>query len=69
MKKSTLSREKAARILTALAEKHLDHLPEDEREARVNVFRAKVSKLRSKPAKSSKPLAASPRRRQFRIQG
>jgi len=53
MKKRTLTKQKAARMLTALAEEHLDHLPVDEREAKVKAFRSKVSQLRSRSAKSS----------------
>jgi hypothetical protein len=59
MKKKVMSKEKAARALVHLAEEHLKTYSEEEREKRIKAFGAKVSELRRKSAKSSKPRAAS----------
>ena len=49
-----LSLEEAARKLTAVAEKHLSALPEEEQEARVAAFgRVKFETSRERRAKSS----------------
>lgn len=49
-----LSLEEAAKKLTAIAEKHLSELPEEEQDARVASFaRIKFETSRGTPAKSS----------------
>jgi len=45
MKKSVMSKEKTARALVLLAEKHLKTYPEEERERRIKAFGTKVSDL------------------------
>jgi len=64
-----MSKEKAARALALLAEDHLKSYPEEERERMIKAFGAKVSELRRKSAKSSKPPVASRRRRQTLAHG
>ena len=64
-----LTKEQAARKLTALAMEHLSQLPPAERDARIKAFGRTVAKLRRKPAKSANPSVASRGHRRTQARG
>jgi len=67
--RKTISKEVAARKLTALAMEHLSQYTPAERDARIKAFGRTVAKLAAKRAKYSKDSSALEGRRRIRAHG